>query len=220
MIRTYLLATDFLENDEIYQLYYNNVSEFRRGKIDRYKFKKSKIESLGASILIDEVLKNYGLCEKDMQYEKNEYGKPFLKGYEDIHFSVSHTKGYSLCSFSDISVGADIQIIGRDSIHLVKRFYTNDEANYVFSKPDDESQQKAFYRLWSLKESYIKAVGKGMSIPIESFSVLQNGGQTINGCDGKIYYYKEYILDGYSVAVCSAKNDFSDNYEIINKTPV
>ena len=42
MIRTYLLATDFLENDEIYQLYYNNVSEFRRGKIDRYKFKKSK----------------------------------------------------------------------------------------------------------------------------------------------------------------------------------
>lgn len=216
MIKTYLIATDFLQNNEMYELYYNKASKYRQEKIDRYKFKKSKIESLGATILLDEVLKEYSLCEKDMQYGKNFYGKPFFKGHENIHFSISHTKGYSLCSFSNISVGADIQIIGKDAVHLVERFYTKDEADYVFSQPDEKSQQKAFYRLWSLKESYIKAVGKGMSIPIESFNVLENGGQTINGCDGKTFFYKEYEFQGYAIAVCSSENDFADSFEIIN----
>lgn len=215
MIQTYLLATDFFKNKEIYDYYYNRVSKYRRRKIDRYKFNNSKLESLAASVLLDEILKGYGLSEKNMEYGKNSYGKPYFKGYENINFSLSHTQNYALCSFCEgknINLGADIQIISRDPMHLVKRFYTKDEAEYVFLNDDIASQKEAFYRIWSLKESYIKAVGKGMSIPIESFSVLINNGKTINGCDGKKYFYKEYTLKNYAIAVCSTENNFSDNY--------
>ncbi len=216
MITTYIMKTDFLSDDETFNRYYYNMSIKRREKTDRYKFMASRIESVGAGILVDEFLKSYGLREKNMTYLQNDFGKPYFKEFHNIHFSISHTKGYVMCSFGDVNVGADIQVQSKDVVGLAKRFFTESECEYIFSKADRQLQKEAFYRVWVLKESFIKTIGRGMSVKLDSFSVIgENGVEIIQSYDDNKYYVKEYLLDGYSIAVCSRKNDFAENYRVI-----
>lgn len=218
MITTYIMKTDFLNDSLEFNRYYYNMSVKRREKADRYKFMSKKIECVGAGILIDEFLKQYGMREKDMIYLYNEYGKPYFKNFHNIHFSVSHSKGYALCSFGDKQSGADIQIESKDVLSLANRFFTKQECDYIFSQPDHQSQIKAFYRVWVIKESFIKTIGRGMSLKLDSFSVcFKDKPAIIQDFDEKEYNIKEYSLDGYSVAVCSTSTDFAEDLSIIEK---
>ena len=216
MIKTYLLNTSLFENEDFFRKHYNTVSVFRKKKIDRSKLLKDKILSLGAGISLDFALQNFGLKEKDMEYISGENGKPFFKNHPEIYFNISHSKSYVICSISDKPVGCDIEKIGNADLRIANRFFTDKEKSFVNSQTNTEEKNESFYRIWTLKESYIKYTGKGLAQGLASFEfvlddeiVLYDKGERQN------LYFKEYKTNGYRIAVCAEENDFSEIFEIL-----
>lgn len=101
---------------------------------------------------------------------KNEFGKPYLRDYPNTYYNISHTKGAIVCVISDQEVGIDIERIGRFNKRIVERFFTKNEQNYIFKS--QEGQDRRFIKVWTMKEAYVKWIGKGTEIPFESFDVL------------------------------------------------
>ena len=102
---------------------------------------------------------------------KNEFGKPYLKDYPNVHYNISHTKGAIVCAVADEPVGVDIERVKNFNKRIAERFFTQNEQNYIFDKM--ENQNERFAEIWTMKEAYVKWLGEGMAIPFDSFDVLQ-----------------------------------------------
>lgn len=91
----------------------------------------------------------------------NENGKPYLTAAPDVHFSLSHSAAWAVCAVSDHPVGVDIQQCRSFKPNIADRFFHPDEVQYLSSLSPAE-RENAFYTLWALKESYVKADGRGL----------------------------------------------------------
>ncbi len=105
----------------------------------------------------------------------NAFGKPILREapLPDLDFSISHAWPYTLIAVSrGCAVGVDIENAGRDidPQRLWRRFFAAAEVATLEALPAKE-QRDAFFELWTLKEAYIKAVGEGLSLGLDSFTV-------------------------------------------------
>ncbi len=136
-----------------------------------------------------------GLDKSSFKKAADEKGKPFFEGMPDLHFSISHSGGYWACAFGRSRLGLDLQRhdgCRRESI--AKRFFHRDEAEYLESRSYAE---KDFFELWAKKESYVKYVGEGLGIGLESFSVL----------DAEKDYELRVLpfIEGYTLCLCSKR---------------
>lgn len=120
-----------------------------------------------------------------------------------------------LCVVDNKPVGIDIEEIKYiEYEEIAKRFFTAREFDYIVNQ-ELCFQLNSFYEIWTLKESYIKCLGQGLSIPLKSFSIelekYENMKMLINT------KYKEYTLKlfdinlGYKIAVCSLNKKISNN---------
>ena len=201
MIKVFTFNAALLDDNSVFDEYAAKVSPYRLGKISSLKFKRDKMLSLAASIAIDKGLCEYGLCEKDMIYEKNKYGKPYFARFPDIHFSVSHSGNMAVAAFSEKEIGCDVEKLREADIKIAERFFRPEEKQYISSHRD---QNFAFLRLWTLKESFLKALGTGISRPLDSFyiSIADDKAKNLKTEDGHEYSFFEQTLDNYRIAVC------------------
>ena len=93
----------------------------------------------------------------------NENGKPYLTAVPTVHFSLSHSAAWAVCAVSDHPVGVDIQQCRSFKPNIADRFFHPDEVRYLSSLSPAE-RENAFYILWALKESYVKADGRGLRL--------------------------------------------------------
>lgn len=148
------------------------VSKERQLRIKKFHFDKDKKRSMLAELLFRYILeKELNIVEDNLLFIKNEYGKPSVSNYENIFFNFSHSGEWVLCAVSDRKIGVDVEIIQEKNLNIAERFFTNEEYTWLHKK-DEKEQYDCFYKIWTLKESYIKAEGKGLSIPLDSFSFL------------------------------------------------
>lgn len=146
------------------------VSKERRLHIERFHFEMDKKRSLFAELLLRYILnRHFSIADTELNFEKNKYGKPILSDYQDIFFNYSHSGSWVLCAVGGEPVGVDVEVIKAKDLDIAKRFFTSEEYRWLQSV-DEKKRDECFYRLWTLKESYIKAEGKGLSIPLDSFS--------------------------------------------------
>lgn len=180
-----------------YESLAERMSEHRIKKAMKYKNEKDKKLSIIAGVLIDRALKKYGLDEKNMQYSENKFGKPYFLNAEKLHFSISHSGNYAMVVMSDKEIGCDIQQITEVNSSIANRFFSADEISYIKSTSD-------FFRIWALKESFIKAAGKGLAMPLDSFCIKGlDCEEPYCEYNGNLYKFNEpYKINGYSIAVC------------------
>ena len=96
------------------------------------------------------------------------HNKPYLP--EGPSFNISHSGGYVVCALSTtVSVGIDIELMRPVSLEDFTHQLTTGESEFLRTHPD---QIQAFYRYWTEKEAVIKANGKGLSIPLTDFEVV------------------------------------------------
>ena len=145
------------------------LSAYRTQKLAAQKNPLVRRESLYSELLLRRALSDSGLAvDTPLQITAGEYGKPRLPGGE-VFFNLSHSVGAILCAVSDAEIGADLQLRAKAKPPLMKRFFADEEREYVLGAADAD---EAFTEIWTKKESWCKLSGKGLALPLESFSVL------------------------------------------------
>lgn len=204
MIETYILNTDPLDDDKLFKEKLATVDEKRREKILRLPKGTSQKLSLGAGLLI----KNYvGKIES-----VGKFGKP--KGLER-EFNISHSGKYVVLTTAHVPVGVDIQILKPGVKKLASRYFTLEECIQI---DRSYSPDKTFTQIWAVKEAFLKCLGTGIGKNLKKVSV-NLGGKNINvnqKINEDIYFFKEYPVSGYCLAVCCEDNNFEE--ELIDVT--
>ena len=152
-----------------------NEDELRR--YHRFVFDKDKYVFLASRYLLRTLLSAYlpGIEPADWEFDFNENGKPSISTSlvpASISFNVSHSRNNVVLSFSKEAIlGVDIESFVRISDLDKLAQYSFSETEYSqIQKLEGEAFRDRFFSLWTLKEAYIKADGRGMSLPLKSFS--------------------------------------------------
>jgi 4'-phosphopantetheinyl transferase len=144
----------------------------------RYRFEKHQHQYLITRALIRSLLSHYqtDIQPQDWRFEQNQWGKPSLvaeQNPENWVFNLSHTEGLIVCAFTKgHALGVDVENVtreGGETIKIANRYFSPSEHQQLIALPE-EKQNDRFFDLWTLKESYIKACGKGLAIPLDEFS--------------------------------------------------
>lgn len=175
--------------DEFKKILDNDTKE----KIEKIKKFEDQKRAIVSKLLLTDILKINGYSFKDVVY--NEYGKPYLRNNE-LYFNISHSGDYVVCAISKYEIGIDIQQIKKINDLIVQKKFTKDEQKYVF---DDLS----FTRVWTLKESYIKAIGKGLYQKLDEVETIKNSQFSKIGN----YQFQSIIIDNYCLSICYNKQD-------------
>ena len=144
---------------------------------DEYRGRAVKMQRGAAeNLLLGEALSRHMLCEytgiapQKLAFARGPHGKPFLRDYEHLHFNLSHSGIFVACALSPAPVGIDVQMLTPPRLNVAKRFFTDNEYNYIL----EENSAIRFCRVWTMKESYVKYLGSGISAtPLHSFDALK-----------------------------------------------
>lgn len=167
-------TTDVLVNASLTE-YLACLSQLERGRYDRFQFDASRQEFLAGQVLVRSALSEYSDVEPtEWEFALDSYGKPRLKtqdGLMPLYFNLSHSGGRLVCAVGrHESTGVDIEAEepGRRIRKIAHRHFAKAEVSQLLSLPD-EAMIHRFYELWTLKESYIKARGKGLALALQDF---------------------------------------------------
>ena len=150
-------------------------------RMERFRFPEHRRLYLVSHLLLRTTLSRYSdLLPNAWRFINNDHGKPRLDpdaGLIPLSFSLSHTKGLSVVGVTrEGEIGADVEQADR-SVHaaeLSRRFFSPEEAAALEKLPPGLLQAQ-FPLYWTLKEAYIKALGRGLSHPLDSFSFHLTG---------------------------------------------
>ena len=154
--------------------YWSILNELEKEKATKYRFEKDRDCSIIARGVIRMLLGNYlKIHPKDVKLKLGEFGKPFLNELSDIQFNVSHSANAIVLTFvKKDKIGVDIEHTKRniEVNTIAKQFFSKEEITALFSL-DEKYQKQAFFNCWTRKEAFIKALGSGLSFPLDQFVV-------------------------------------------------
>lgn len=188
------------------------VSRSKRDKLERFRVKGECQRSLAAELLIRTVIaERMQLRNRDIRFEYNVYGKPFLMDYA-LDFNLSHSGHWVVCAIDETPIGIDVEEIKPISPEIAQRYFSYSEYRRLVQLSDSDKLDY-FYSLWTLKESYIKNVGIGLSIPLNLISFNVDGEnisfENKHSCENR--EFKQYPIEGsYKLSVCSCSNNFPE----------
>ena len=122
------------------------LSAYRREKLEKQTNERVRLRSLISELLLRHALRDGG-----------------------CFFSLSHSADAVLCALADRNVGADIQLASKANEALIGRFFSEEERAFVRGAEDPD---RAFTEIWTEKESFCKMDGRGLALPLGSFSVF------------------------------------------------
>ena len=174
----YAADTTPLCDAALFRAAYERVPEERRRLIDRLRLDDDKRRSLGAGLLLGRALADAGL-DPAMTVARTEAGKPYFPGCPGVQFSLSHAGDVVLCALSDRAVGCDAEVIDPRRVRVAAHFFAPEENALIDAAVTPHDKAVLFTRLWTLKESFLKVTGRGLSLPMNSFRFdLSPGGLT------------------------------------------
>ncbi|MEZ9599441.1 4'-phosphopantetheinyl transferase superfamily protein [Vibrio sp. 10N.286.46.A8] len=168
------------QSDNVFQLK-NRLTADEIAKVERYRMPSSQIQALYVRNYLRKVLSSYSnLMPEAWRFEYGEKGKPRLIEKQQIetglNFNISHSKEHLLIAVCQIEgkqvqLGVDIEHArSSTNIDSIMKHYFSDTELTDLLELSKEEQRERFFDLWALKESYIKATGKGLATSLRSFS--------------------------------------------------
>jgi 4'-phosphopantetheinyl transferase len=177
---------DEIQDRGLLSTYERLMSEEERARRRRFLFARHRHEFLVARALVRTTLSRYApVSPEAWTFSQNEHGRPDVSGPAGpdgepwpIRFNLSHTDGLMLVGVvRDREIGVDVEDRLRrvSCLAIADRFFSPAEMRDLHAL-DLEGQKERFFHYWTLKESYIKARGMGLALPLHSFSFRVNEG--------------------------------------------
>jgi len=185
-----------LAEERLFSEWMSRMPSFRRRKVASLRNAESQRLSLGVGILLLCALEKLGIDGKNAAITEDEFGKQTLDAYPDVHFSLSHAGDWALCGICDQPVGCDVERVERGDPRVAKRFFREDEQRALAEAREGAAWDRLFARIWTRKESYLKVTGKGLSLPLDSFSALSPA--------PGLWYDEAELAGGYAFSACVA----------------
>lgn len=149
------------------------------------------------SLLIRSLAQHYGLEESDISIKKDGNGAPYVEGVDNVFVSITHTKGMVACAFADSRVGVDAQYITARRKSVENRVFTQEESKLLDNATDENS---AFFTLWTLKESWLKAIGTGFAGNAKNVEFYSLENPVISNLSS--FSFCTGFRDGCAISVC------------------
>ncbi|XP_021307016.1 uncharacterized protein LOC8059506 isoform X2 [Sorghum bicolor] len=185
-VHVWYLLPDELNDASLLKMYTELLSPSERKTALSMNGEKLQKGAVLSRALVRTTLSRY--CKVDprsFEFKKNKFGKPEILWQSDdsrmewpLHFNISHTSSLIACGITmDAPIGIDVEDKKRKTakniLSLARRYFTPSEIDYLAKIPDPDGQQKEFIKLWTLKEAYVKALGRGFSgAPFNKFSII------------------------------------------------
>ena len=199
MVTLYLTDITPLPDPKEAQWLLPQLTTERREKTLKYIQADDRKRCLAAGLLLREVLPRYGVQPDEIQIGDND--KPEVKG---ICFNLSHSGSLVICAVGTKAVGCDVEKITKAPKEAAERFFHPNENNCL-NNCTQQNYDEVFFRFWTMKESYVKMTGEGMSLPFDQFEVIpEETGASVRRGDRLLpCRIHEYTIPGYQVAVCT-----------------
>ncbi|CAH2603602.1 4'-phosphopantetheinyl transferase [Rhodovastum atsumiense] len=147
-----------------------------RARADRFAFPAGRVTYIAAHALARAALAGAaGVPPSAFAFLADRHGKPsaWIGGRPvAVSFNLSHTTGLvgiALAPVAGLALGFDLEPRARRApLEVARRFFTATEAEWLEALPEAE-QGEGFFRLWTLKEAFVKATGKGLTQDLSSF---------------------------------------------------
>lgn len=171
-----LPITGWSHEDLPYEVIDQLLTENELKRYERFRPISKKAEFIASRLLLRHLLRKYTDCDTSQtEAIPDEMGRPFWFENSvplDIFFSLSHTKDMICCAISKHrEIGCDVESLQprKYEIDLTERVFSTREQQFYKNLPEQQ-RSEFFYRSWTLKESFIKAVGQGLRVPLQSLS--------------------------------------------------
>ncbi|WP_114820901.1 4'-phosphopantetheinyl transferase family protein [Chryseobacterium sp. KLBC 52] len=172
-------------------------------KIQKYRRWQDAQLSLLGRVLLKYGLNGY-LDIQDFKLICTQNNKPILTDH-NVHFNISHSGSLVVCCISKSVIGIDVEYIDHKINYM--DFETQMTENELNRLHTSENTVKEFFTYWTEKEAVVKAHGKGLSIPLTSFEILENRSMIGN----ESYCVQEvFINDEYSCNVAASGLDIQE----------
>lgn len=205
------------------------LNEEDTGQIERLKFEHLRKREIITKGLLRLLISNYlNLNPVDIEFTNNKFGKPFISNSNSgLQFNISHSDDTAVFAFSRTTeIGTDIEKVKviEDMEGVMNLCFTEYEKRW-FNAGNDESKVETFYKIWTIKEAFIKAIGRGFSFDPKDIELTNEPGDhilirniTSDEFSGKTYHVR--TLDSIPGYVISLVYEGEKDIKIIKWIPV
>ncbi len=149
-----------------------------RGQSERFRFDRDRRRYLVSHAAVRHILARYLVAgPADLRFVREAQGKPILDPDhhpEGLHFNLTHGGELALLAVSGAGpVGVDVEPVRHldDALSVARHFFAADEVAALRSVHGTPAEDESFFRCWTRKEAFIKAIGQGLSFPLDAFTV-------------------------------------------------
>lgn len=162
--------------DGLRRSFWNTLSPDERSRAARFRFDRLQARYVAAHGILRDILSRYlTAAPAAVVFGAGHYGKPFVVGdatLPEVQFNLSHAGDLAVIAVAqDRRVGVDVESIRPipELASIVDHYFSPGEQSLMHGSTEAAEKGRAFMVCWTRKEAYIKAVGKGLSIPLPSF---------------------------------------------------
>jgi 4'-phosphopantetheinyl transferase len=154
-----------------------NMSADERWRASRFRFARDRDRFIGARGLLREILALYlNASPGQLSFGYGARGKPSLagEGHSTLRFNLSHSFDAMLLAIAHLrEVGVDVEGVRNNGVAVeeIGEMVLSEPEKQALARCDGEDKRTAFLRFWTRKEAYIKADGRGVSLPLERIDV-------------------------------------------------
>lgn len=181
----------------------------RRERILRYRFVEDQNRTVWAELLARSLIgAHVGQPALAVRISRDKSGKPY-RPEDDVNFSLAHSDSWVVCSIGKEKNGTDVQIPRENFLGIAERFFLPEEARFLHSMPPD-ARASAFLRYWTLKESYLKLTGEGLSgglDTVDAEGLLAGRGEIAGRCFR--------LKDGAVAGICAPPDALPEHLVIV-----
>jgi 4'-phosphopantetheinyl transferase len=166
----------------------------------------SKLQTVAGELLARYAVGQYlGNPVQEINLVFGEKGKPHISNLSDVHFNISHSGHYVVCAVAPKEIGIDVERIRSVNLRIAERFFSPSEISDLMAL-GEEARMHYFITLWTIKESYLKAIGRGLTQHLNSFTIIRTGDSYLltGNHEAEGYGIETHQLSAdYMMAVCA-----------------